>query len=417
MSENTEKPRINPWSIWLIVAVIAGGFVVYSSWVKTVNRQAQDQRPMLGARLETDLKLVDQFGKEVTLGDLKGKVYLANYVFTRCPGQCGGVSGIMQERLGDYNGHPLFRMASISLDPEHDRPEDMLDFSKRLGLESKQWWFLTGDESEINAYMRRYFKFTKRLKEPEERMSEFDLYDHDPLIALIDHGGHIRGIYNVLDPDRGKEYQDRLKSDLDKVMVEAMEAIPQASLPEEDLRTRRSIDADIALQRHDGEAVKFSDLRGKVTLVSHVFTRCPYQCPGICAALNEIRKDFASHPAGGEFMVASMTMDPAHDTPEVLTTFAEGHQLLAENWWFLTGEERGLRDFMQNQLLFGQQEKPEADRNVPNDIYEHDFNVVLMDHEMNLLDWYDFSKEGEIEKLRADLKQALDAIVPAGEGV
>ena len=40
-----------------------------------------------------------------------------------------------------------------------------------------------------------------------------------------------------------------------------------------------------------------------------------------------------------------------------------------------------------------------------------------MDHEMNLLDWYDFSKEGEIEKLRADLKQALDAIVPAGEGV
>lgn len=407
MSDNPAKPRINPWSIWLIIGVMAGGLFVYSSWVATLKRQAIDGRPMLGERLETNLDLVNQFGEEVKLGDLKGKVYLCNYVFTRCPGQCGGVSSIMKELLADYEGHPLFRLASISLDPAHDSAEDMLAFSKKFELEAKQWWFLTGVESEIDSYMRRYFKFTRRLKKPEEKTGELDLYEHDPLIALVDHGGHIRGLYNVFDSRRATEFQDRLKSDLEKVMIEAMEATPLDSLPVDETLNDIKIDTDIALTRHDGAEVNFSDLAGKVTLLSHVFTRCPFQCPGICAALNEIRKDLAGEEA---LMVASLTMDPEHDRPEVLSKFAEGHDLVADNWWFLTGEKDELTDFMAMKLGFGQQVKPEAERLVPTDIYTHDFNVALMNHEMTILDWYDFSKEEEIEKLKVDLRAALEAV-------
>ena len=405
MSEIPKQPRrISPWSIWLIIIMVAGGLFVYSSWISTLQRQAKDERPMLGERLETNLDLVNQFGEKVTLGDLKGKVYLANYVFTRCPGQCAGVSNIMKESLETWKGHPLFRLASISLDPAHDTAEDMLAFSKEFGLESKQWWFLTGDEREIDSYMRRYFKFNRRLKSEEEKENPEDLFAHDPLIALVDHGGHIRGIYNVYDELRGEQFQERLKSDLEKVMLEAMDDIPVNSLPVDETLDDHKVEVDIALQRQDGADVKFSDLDGKVTLLSHVFTRCPYQCPGICAALNEIRKE---NEGEADLMLASFTMDPEHDTPEVLKEFGEKFSLGADNWWFLTGQPEELTNFMADELRFGQQLKPEADRTVPDDIYNHDWKVALMDRDRTIREWYDFSKEEEIEKLKADLKAEL----------
>lgn len=384
-----------------------GGIAIFFKYVGELKRQSHSDRPPYRAALETNLNAIEQSGKAVSLEQLKGKVYLCNYIFTRCPAQCIGVAEIMKEHQREWGGHPLFHMVSVSLDPLHDTPESLSAFTEKHDLKSDNWWFLTGDEEKIRKYMSKYFKFNVRKKAPEERANDSDLYDHEGLIALVDHKARIRGLYDVYDDERGKEYRDRLETDLARVMEEAMEEIPTSSLP---AVKGWPITADVDLVRQDGEAVKFSDLKGKVSVVSHVFTRCPLQCPGICAIVNEIRQELGDDP---RFMVASLTMDPAHDTPEVLTKFAETHELVADNWWFLTGAQEALVDFMANQLQFSQQVKPEADRAVPTDIYTHDFKLDLVDHNLKVIDYYDALKPAEMERLRADIKLALEAAPPA----
>ena len=405
MSDSNPR-RINPWSIYLVIAMMLGGLVVYYNYLQELKRQ-DDGRPAYFAALATNLDAVEQSGEEVKLGDLKGKVYLCNYIFTRCPGQCIGVAEVMKGHLEQWRGHPLFHMVSVSLDPANDTPEDLRAFTEKNGLRSDQWWFLTGDEGDIRKYMKHYFKFNVREKDPAERQSDRDLFDHEPLVALVDHKARIRGVYSVYDLDRGEEFRERLTSDLERVMGEAMDEVPQDSLPVTHAAKNWKVDGDIDLLRQDGEQVKFSDMEGKVALLSHVFTRCPAQCPGICAAVAEIREEFAGDP---NFMVASFTMDPGHDSPEVLTEFAEKHGLTAANWWFLTGDEKGLVDFMGEKLQFAQQLKPEAERTVPTDLYLHDFRVALMEPNLTIRDWYDMTDSEAVERLKSDAKASLAEI-------
>jgi protein SCO1/2 len=187
-----------------------------------------------------------------------------------------------------------------------------------------------------------------------------------------------------------------------------MGEIPQDSLPEKTGFSKDvPVEADIDLQRQDGSQVKISDLKGKVSVVSHVFTRCPRQCPGICALVNEVREEFSDNPA---FMVASLTMDPAYDTPEILAKFAKTHGYEADNWWFLTGAPDELPGFMEKQFLFAQQDIPEDKRQVPNDLYEHDSNVALLDHNLRIRGWYSAVDETDMAKLRKDIQRALDAV-------
>ena len=407
MSESAGKSRINPWSIGLIIVMMLGGLLIYYNYLQELLRQ-DDGRPAYYAALTTNLNAVEQSGEEVSLEQLKGKVYLLNYIFTRCPGQCIGVAEIMREHQREWGSHPLFHMVSVSLDPAHDSPEDLRAFTEKQDLQSDKWWFLTGDETEIRKYMAKYFKFTIREKKPEERNGERDLFDHEGLIALVDHKARIRGVYSVYHEERGEEFRQRLEEDLARVMEEAMEDTPSGSIPVE---KGWPITADIDLVRQDGEDVKFSDLKGKVSVVSHVFTRCPSQCPGICAVVNEIREEFSDDP---RFMAASLTMDPAFDTPGVLTEFAENHELVAENWWFLTGAEEPMIDFMANQLQFGRQVKPEAERTVPTDLYKHDFMLDLIDHNLRVIYRYDAIDEADMARLKKDVKLALEA-APAQE--
>ncbi|MGI9241996.1 MAG: hypothetical protein ACR2RV_14430, partial [Verrucomicrobiales bacterium] len=80
MSDPTPK-RINPWSIYLIIGLMLGGLVVYYNYLQELKRQ-DDGRPAYFAALATNLDVVRQTGEAASLADLKGKVYLCNYIFT-----------------------------------------------------------------------------------------------------------------------------------------------------------------------------------------------------------------------------------------------------------------------------------------------------------------------------------------------
>jgi len=107
--------------------------------------------------------------------------------------------------------------------------------------------------------------------------------------------------------------------------------------------------ADVSLQRLDrygrvppfsltersGRRVGRDDLRGHVAVVDFIYTDCTETCPTQSLQFAQLQRQFADAP---DLRLVSITVDPAHDTPEVLRAYADRYGA-TDRWWFLTGDK------------------------------------------------------------------------------
>ena len=93
--------------------------------------------------------------------------------------------------------------------------------------------------------------------------------------------------------------------------------------------------ADFTLTNIDGKKVSLRNLRGKVTLVSFIYTTCTTGCLIITAKMKDVQTSFKDKP----FSLVSISFDPAHDTPAVLKEYANRFGVDFSNWFFLTGPQ------------------------------------------------------------------------------
>ncbi len=94
---------------------------------------------------------------------------------------------------------------------------------------------------------------------------------------------------------------------------------------------------DFALTPTDGARVSLVDLRGKVVVVTFIYTTCADTCPLLTAKLVGIQRQLDTDGARVRFV--AITVDPKKDTPAALRRYAEGHGAKAPGWIFLTGTE------------------------------------------------------------------------------
>jgi protein SCO1/2 len=128
------------------------------------HREVRSQAP---ANCLTDIKLVDQSGNNVSLASLKGKPMLVDFIYTTCPGPCLMETAKFANvalRLGDKLGSKV-TLVSITVDPEHDGPKQLLQYSQQQGADAKGWYFLTGSPADIDRALAG-FKII-REKEPD----------------------------------------------------------------------------------------------------------------------------------------------------------------------------------------------------------------------------------------------------------
>src|SRR5215831_19819682 len=93
---------------------------------------------------------------------------------------------------------------------------------------------------------------------------------------------------------------------------------------------------DFALIERSGQAVTRADLLGKVWIASIIFTRCVEECPLVSNHMARLQATFA---AEHDVRLVSFTVDPAYDTPEVLTRYAQSFAAQPQRWLFLTGDK------------------------------------------------------------------------------
>lgn len=98
---------------------------------------------------------------------------------------------------------------------------------------------------------------------------------------------------------------------------------------------------DFSLTDQNSKKVALSDFKGKVVLVTFLYTQCPYpeKCPMLAQKLGKTRDLLDQvESAKGQFQVVSITLDPKRDTPAALKKYAQGQDENATNWTFMTGK-------------------------------------------------------------------------------
>jgi protein SCO1/2 len=156
-----------------------------------------------------DFSLTDQEGKLANLSRVKGKIHVANFIFTRCPGQCPRMSAEMRRVQEAFEQEPSFLILSYTVDPEYDTPAVLKVYAQSLGAIPGKWNFLTGPKAEIyRMALKGYYVTAKEDKTSSQNLE--DRFVHTDKLILVDPQGHIRGFYNGTD-----------KKEVDRLILEA----------------------------------------------------------------------------------------------------------------------------------------------------------------------------------------------------
>lgn len=124
------------------------------------------------------------------------------------------------------------------------------------------------------------------------------------------------------------------------------------------------------LTSQDGEQVSLADLRGKVTAVTFIFTRCTATCP-VLTPMMSLVQDRLGQDFGSKIAFASITVDPERDTPEMLKLYAQAYGADVPGWSFLTGPPPVIADLTRRYGVF-------AAKSADGDI-EHSFLTSMVD--------------------------------------
>lgn len=142
------------------------------------------------ASVLTDTKLVDQNGDTVVLSSLKGKPMVVDFIYTSCPGPCLMETAKFANvalRLGNDLGSKV-TLVSITVDPEHDGPKQLLNYSRQQGADEKGWYFLTGGPVDVDRALAG-FKLSRQV-EPDGSVG------HMIAMMLVGPDGRIVRQYN-----------------------------------------------------------------------------------------------------------------------------------------------------------------------------------------------------------------------------
>jgi protein SCO1/2 len=140
-------------------------------------------------------KLTNQFGKEVGLEDLPGKIIIADFFFTSCPSICPTLTRNMK-RLQDafVKTDSLVRFVSFTVDPERDSAQRLKAYGDKFRINHDTWWMLTGSKQEIYDIALHEFKANIAQEEGVDTG-----FIHTDKLFLLDKDRVVRGWYNGLD--------------------------------------------------------------------------------------------------------------------------------------------------------------------------------------------------------------------------
>jgi protein SCO1/2 len=138
---------------------------------------------------------INQDGKLITDKDVEGKVYVAEYFFTTCPGICPTMNTNMKKVYEKFKDEKDFLILSHTCDPERDSVQQLKKYSDSLGVNTSKWIFLTGRKDSL--YTTARISYT--IDDPANNLKNIDDdFLHTQFWALVNKKGEVKKVYDGL---------------------------------------------------------------------------------------------------------------------------------------------------------------------------------------------------------------------------
>lgn len=197
------------------VSVLSLGIILGTLfWLKLAPRPGLtgwDAKPLEGLQRYSSVpqfSLVERSGKITTLADLRGTIWIADFIYTTCQDTCPMQTAEMAQLQEYWKDRAGLKLVSFSVDPEKDTTEVLSRYANRYKADSQRWLFLTGAKEEIGRLVQEGFRLSAVALSSEGKKDSVIM--HSPRFVLIDKQAQIRGYYD----SRDQQALERLKKDV-----------------------------------------------------------------------------------------------------------------------------------------------------------------------------------------------------------
>jgi protein SCO1 len=188
------------WTVWGGLALLGLTLFAVVLLASVKSRKAAAQRLPIYGQI-ADFALTNQNGSVVSLADLRGRVWIADIIFTRCPGPCLKMTRQMRELQDGLPPGSQAHLVTLTTDPDFDTPTVLKAYAQRFGADPGRWTFLTGTKVEIAKLAIDSLMLTTVEKKAEERESPQDLFVHSTIFVIADKQGQLRGVFETVGKD------------------------------------------------------------------------------------------------------------------------------------------------------------------------------------------------------------------------
>lgn len=187
--------------VWLLsvgaigVALLSGGLLILIARPPSGQVTARPDVPPVLATVPA-FEATRQDGSHLTQADFVGQVWVANFIFTRCPNICpaftakmSGLQALSARRL------PSLRLVSFTVDPGYDTPAVLTDYAAKFQADTQRWWFINATPEVLEQTLSR------GMLQPLQRgdMQDLNKVMHSSHFALVDRALRVRGFYRFSD--------------------------------------------------------------------------------------------------------------------------------------------------------------------------------------------------------------------------
>jgi len=216
----TENRR---WPVWVLAACILIGIGIY--WTNRPAPSPTGLSPFAAAQADAmanqgrlpmlfeapSFKFVDHHGRPSTNEQLKGRIWIANFIFTSCSGVCPKVTAKMVE-VQNAIEDPEVRFVTFSVDPERDDPPTLARYAQTNNASESRWLLLRPPDRATIGLVAQKMAAVAHSGNPDDEIL------HTDFLVLIDENGQVRSLYDSKDP----AMVEQIKRDVAKLAREGV---------------------------------------------------------------------------------------------------------------------------------------------------------------------------------------------------
>jgi protein SCO1/2 len=191
------RPSLYRWPIRIgVVLIVVVLFVRIFGPARFLHEQANRSPELRKMSIVPPFALTERSGKTITNHDLAGKIWVADFIYTTCPGPCPLITAGMA-KLQDAVAHdPQVQLVSFTVDPQTDTPAVLAKYADQFGADPNRWWFLTGPEKPLDDLIQKGFLQAVQDNRGQPLQEDQSPVTHSTYLALVDADGTVRGFYD-----------------------------------------------------------------------------------------------------------------------------------------------------------------------------------------------------------------------------